>query len=221
MNKYFKIGGLLLLIALPIFLILMLHAFGKNKYQVARYFPLSTKDTVINNVSVVDTVFHKIPNFSLTDQDSTKFDLKKIEGDIFVADFFFSTCGGICPKMTSQLTRVQERFKDVPHLKILSITVDPENDQPKVLKSYASRYKAKSGFWYFLTGESENIYKIAKVDFMLNAMDSNVASQEDFVHSDKLVLVDKNRVIRGYYDGTNPEEVDRLMVEIDILLLEK
>jgi protein SCO1 len=218
MRKYFKIGGLLLLIALPIFLVIVLHTFGENKYSIKTYFPVSTQNRILDGKNVVDTSFYQIPNFTLIDQNAKLFSQEMIKGDIYVADFFFTTCGGICPKMTSQLQRVQERFASNPHFKIVSITVDPDTDSSKVLKHYANQYKAKDGFWYFLTGDAEDIYKIAKVDFRLNAMDNNVAAQEDFVHSDKLVLVDANRNIRGYYDGTNPEEVDRLMIELDILV---
>ncbi|HTF81389.1 MAG TPA: SCO family protein [Cytophagales bacterium] len=221
MNKFFKIGGLLLLIAVPIFLVILLHVFGKNKYNLRHYFPLEVKEKQVDGKTVSDTVFHKVPNYQLTDQEGKPFSQDQLAGKIYVADFFFTRCGGICPKMTKQLTRVQERFRDVAELKIVSITVDPENDTPEVLRKYAHEYKAKPGFWYFLTGEDSYIYRLAKVDFMLNAMENNTSDEEDFVHSDKLVLVDSERHIRGYYNGTDPAEVDRLMVEIDILLLEK
>lgn len=223
MNRFYKIGGLLLLIALPIFLVIMLHTFGKNQYDLKYYFPDSTQTRIENGKTVEDTIFHKIPNYQLTDQDGKPFSQDMIKGDIYVADFFFTRCGSICPEMTSQLKRVQERFKDVKNFKIVSVTVDPENDTSAVLKRYANQYSAIPDFWYFLTGEAHEIYKLAKSDFMLTAMENNTADEEeeDFVHSDKLVLVDKDRHIRGFYDGTNPEEVDRLMIEIDILLLDK
>jgi protein SCO1 len=221
MNKFFKIGGLLVLLALPIFLVILLHVFGKNKYSLKTYFPTDVKTSVINGKNVFDTTFYKIQDFKLTDQDCHPFSQSKIDGNIYVVDFFFTTCGGICPKMTDQLVRVQEKFSEVKDLKLVSITVDPENDTCGVLKEYAKRKSAKPGFWFFLTGDADYIYKLAKVDFMLNAMENNTAEHEDFVHSDKLVLVDKNRHIRGFYNCTDPEDVDRLMVEIDILLLEK
>lgn len=219
MKKGFKIGILLLLIAVPIFLVIILHVFGENKYSIPHFFPVSVKTKVVDGKSVSDTVFHTIPNFQLTDQDSTLFTQNQLKGKAYVADFFFTTCGTICPKMTHQLTRVQERYKDSKDFKIVSVTVDPETDTPSVLKQYAKEYKAIPGFWYFLTGDEDYIYRMAKVDFMLNAIENNTL-EDDFVHSDKLVLVDKDRHIRGFYDGTNPAEVDRLMVEIDILLLE-
>jgi protein SCO1 len=221
MNKFIKIGGLLLLIALPIFLVILLHVFGRNKYSLRHYFPVEVKEREVNGKLVADTIFHKVPNYHLTDQDGNPFSQDHLNGKIYVADFFFTRCGGICPKMTKQLTRVQERFKDVSELRLVSITVDPENDTPAVLKQYSRQYKAVPGFWYFLTGEDSYIYKLAKIDFMLNAMENNTLEQEDFVHSEKLVLIDTERHIRGYYNGTDPAEVDRLMVEIDILLLDK
>lgn len=221
MNKSLKIGGLLLIIAVPIFLVILLHIFGKNKYSIPHYFPISTSTKVLNGETIFDTVFHKIPNYKLIDQDGKSFNQDQLKGNIYVADFFFTTCGTICPKMTTQLTRVQERFRNEGKLKLVSITVDPETDSSSVLKEYAKQYKAVSGFWYFLTGDANYIYKLAKVDFMLNAMENNTLDQEDFVHSDKLVLVDADRQIRGFYNGTSPEEVDRLMTEIDILLLEQ
>lgn len=221
MNKSLKIGGLLLIIAVPIFLVILLHIFGKNKYSIPRYFPISTSTKVLNGETIFDTVFHKIPDYKLIDQDGKSFTQGQLEGNIYVADFFFTTCGTICPIMSTQLTRVQERFRNEDKLKLVSITVDPDTDSSSVLKDYASKYKAVPGFWYFLTGDAAYIYKLAKVDFMLNAMENNTLEQEDFVHSDKLVLIDKDRQIRGFYNGTSPEEVDRLMTEIDILLLEQ
>jgi protein SCO1/2 len=118
--------------------------------------------------------------------------------------------------MTSQLTRVQNTFADDNDFKILSFTVDPEHDSIDVLKSYALKYNAKASVWHFLTGEKQLIYRLAKDGFKINALEDPNGGIE-FVHSDKLILVDKNRIIRGFYDGTDPKDVDRLITEIKVL----
>jgi protein SCO1 len=118
--------------------------------------------------------------------------------------------------MSSQLVRVQETFKDEPQVKLVSITVNPEYDTPEVLSEYGERYGADADKWYFLTGNREEIYQLAKQGFFLPVM--QVEGQQEFIHSEKFMLVDKNRYVRGIYDGTDAADVDRLILEIKVLL---
>jgi len=139
-----------------------------------------------------------------------------LKGYIYVADFFFTRCGSICPKMSTQLTRVQAEFEKDSGVKIISFTVDPKNDTVEVLKQYANDYNAIEGKWRFVTGSKDSIYALAQKGFFITAMEDK-NHPIDFIHSDKLVLVDKKGWIRGYYNGTDIKEVDKLMTEIRVL----
>lgn len=170
---------------------------------------------------VTDTVFNRIPPFSLIDQDGKTVDQSIVKGKIYVASFFFTRCGTVCPRISSQLTRVQDIFRKNPDLVFLSHSVDPEHDRPAQLKAYATKYEAIPGKWYFLTGDKAAIYKLAMRGYYLPAVDAGVKDgtpDETFIHSEKLVLVDKQGIVRGFYDGTDKEDVDRLVLEIRVLL---
>ena len=131
-------------------------------------------------------------------------------------DFFFSTCRTICPKMSNQLMRVQHNYKDDQEVMILSFTVDPQTDTPSRLKAYAEKHNAIKGKWYFLTGEKQVIYDLAKTSYFLTAMEGN-GGEDAFLHSEQVVLIDKEKRIRGMYDGTDHFEVKRLIEDIAAL----
>jgi len=161
-----------------------------------------------------------ISDFEFIDQKGKMLSSKDLTGKIYVTEFFFTTCGSICPTMSNQLQRLQDKIKDKPVV-ILSHTIDPDKDTPKILKEYAQKYDAQYGKWYFLTGNKEKIYDLALKDYKLSALDVGDVITPDFAHTAKLTLVDKQGRIRGYYTGTDPKEIDRLAAEIDILLEEK
>ncbi|MEJ8803969.1 SCO family protein [Pontibacter sp. H249] len=207
--------GLLLLV--PIFVFIFITTFGEHYFSLRTYFPeLDDKGEVVYNTKG-DTVFSKIPDFTLTSQEGRTFkkseDLKET---IYVVDFFYATCPVICKKMSSQMTRVQEAYRNNPSIKLVSITVNPENDTAAVLKNYADQYDAIPGKWFFLTGSREQIYKLASESFYLPVQ--QVPGQQDFIHSEKFMLVDKEQRVRGIYDGTEYKDVDRLILEINVLL---
>ncbi|MBO0948296.1 SCO family protein [Fibrella sp. HMF5405] len=230
MNTYRKAGTLLLTLIVPAFAYIMLRACTQNHYALPRYIPVidSTRGepvmkTIIdkNGQKREDTLFRHVPGFSLIDQDSQAVDQAIIKGKIHVADFFFTRCGTICPKIQLSLSRVQEIFKERNDLIFLSYSVDPENDTPAKLKAYANKVGAKADMWYFLTGDKAQIYKLAQRGYFLPVVDHGVsygAPDETFIHSEKLVLVDKEGIIRGFYDGTDKKDVERLIVEIRVLL---
>ncbi|WP_240773335.1 SCO family protein [Pontibacter sp. SGAir0037] len=163
-----------------------------------------------------DTLFHQVPGFAFTSQQGERVTQQDLENKIYVTNFFFASCPDVCKKMSSQLSRVQEAFADNPSVNIVSLTVNPENDSPEVLAEYASMYGADPKKWIFLTGNREEIYTLAQQGFYLPVQ--QVEGQQDFIHSEKFMLVDKNQHIRGQYDGTDPVEVDRLITEINVLL---
>ncbi len=217
MSKFRKAGILGIAIVIPVLIYLFLVIFGKNHYALRTFYPIGVNTVEKNGKKINDTTFYVIPNFGFVNQNGSSVSQSGLNGDIYVADFFFTRCGSICPKMTSQLTRVQEFFIQVPEVKILSFTVDPDYDSVKVLNNYAKQYKADSSKWFFLTGSKDSLYSVAKNYFKLSALEDKTG-EEEFIHSERLVLVDRERHIRGYYDGTNPADVDKLMLEIDILL---
>jgi protein SCO1/2 len=175
------------------------------------------------NESEMDTVFQTIPSFSLTNETGKTFDSKSLKGKIFVASFFFTRCTTICPKITSQVSRVQDTFLGDPEVQLLSISVDPKFDQPEQLALYAKRFDANKDQWHFLTGEKKMIYPLVLKGFHVPLADASEYDaaiknpDETFIHSERLVLVDKEGIIRGFYDGTDKKEVDRLLVEIKVL----
>lgn len=167
---------------------------------------------------------HRIKSFTLIDQDGKKVTEKIVEGKVYVTDFFFTTCGSICPKMTSQLERVQREFKDEKNFLILSHTVLPETDTAEVLKLYAEQHGADPKKWIFLTGDKKEIYRLARKSYFLvkEAVEGEVGDggESDFIHTQNFVLVDAKGRIRGYYDGTSKEEVDKMMEDIRLVLIE-
>jgi protein SCO1 len=163
-----------------------------------------------------DTVYHTIPEFAFVNQDSVTVTNETFNDKIYVADFFFTTCPTICPIMKTQMLRVYERFQNDPDVMILSHTIDPEHDSVQVLREFAERLGIDNSKWHFVTGPMDDIYKIAeKGYFVTTAKDETVAG--GFLHSGAFLLIDKQRRVRGQYDGTKPDQVDRLINDIERL----
>ena len=163
---------------------------------------------------------HHISDFHLIDQFGGNFTLNDVGDRIVVADFFFTTCATICPKMTVQMERVQEAYKAEDKLLLLSHSVTPEMDSVPVLAAYAELHRADPKRWRFLTGDRKQIYALARKSYFA-AMDEGDGGPDDFVHTENFVLVDTKRRIRGFYDGTNVKDVDRLIGDIAKLLKEE
>lgn len=162
---------------------------------------------------------HHISDFSLVDQRGDTLHLADLEGRIVVADFFFTTCATICPKMSVQMARVQDAFRDEPRVVLLSHSVTPEADSVPALAAYAERYGAITGRWHFLTGDRKQIYALARRSYFA-ALDQGDGGPDDFVHTENFVLVDPAHRIRGFYDGTSTADVDRLIDDLRRLLAE-
>lgn len=170
-----------------------------------------------------DTIYYTIPKFyGWKNQNGDPFDFKKIEGKIFVAEFFFSQCKSICPIMTSQMARVQDEIIQnqwQSRVSLLSHTVDPLHDQPEVLKAYAKSHGADFSIWTFVNADT-NVYQLAQKGYLLSAFPSDSADG-GFFHTDQLTLVDEHFRIRGYYDGTSTESVDQLIKDLKCLMQEE
>ncbi|MEM6628662.1 MAG: SCO family protein [Bacteroidota bacterium] len=165
-----------------------------------------------------DTVFHQIPDFTFINQDSLPVTQELVEGKIYVTDFFFTSCPSICPKMSQQMLRIQERFKEEAEVLLLSHSIDPTYDTPEVLSGYAEKLEIDTKKWHLLTGNWKDIYNISDEYLAVVAKDSTAPG--GYLHSGHFLLVDGNRRIRGAYDGTQAKQVDRLMNDMDVLLEE-
>ncbi len=174
------------------------------------------------NTELVDTTIqhigynHTIADFEFTNQNNKVITEKDYEGKIYVADFFFTTCPTICPKMTDNMVWLQEQIKDNPKVMLLSHSVTPDIDNVDVLKKYAIEKGVDDSKWNLVTGNKKDIYYIARKSYL--AVKTN-SSEElyDMVHTENFILVDQKRRIRGFYDGTNLEEVKKLLEDINYL----
>ena len=162
---------------------------------------------------------HHISDFRLTDQRGHLLTLDSVKGKVLLTDFFFTTCASICPKMSTQMSRVQEAYRDEPRLMLLSHSVTPEMDSVPVLAEYGNRYGVDPAHWRLLTGDRVQIYRLARRSYFA-ALDEGDGGPNDFVHTENFVLVDPQLRIRGFYDGTSKADVDRAIDDIGKLLEE-
>ena len=167
-----------------------------------------------------DTIYHTISDYRLINQDSIEITPEDLEGKVYVADFFFTSCPTICPTMKTQMLRVHQKFKDRDDFAILSHTIDPKHDSVAVLREYGDRIGIEDASkWFLVTGDQSEIYRLGQSDYMVTTAEEESAPG-GFIHSGAFILVDPQRRIRGVYDGTVPEDVDELMRDIEILLKE-
>jgi protein SCO1/2 len=166
---------------------------------------------------------HKVGDFSFLNQEGKMISLDDVRGKVFVAEYFFTTCGTICPIMNQQMQRVAQAYATENDFRILSFTVDPKTDTVEQMKRYATAHGADAKKWYFLTGTQEKLYALARKSFfVLKPAEAENQGDvgSDFIHTNNFVLVDKQLRIRGYYDGTNPKEIEGLIKDIALLLEE-
>lgn len=207
---------LVCILLLPILIFMFLRGFGTNEYELPIFFEKGV-DNPFQECPITDTTQHYIPDFAFTNQEGNTVGKAQMEGKITIVDFFFTSCPSICPDMSREMERVNDMFRDEPRVQIFSISIDPDYDTPAILKEYADRHYAQAGKWDFLTGDKLETYRLARCGFVIPTLDGN-GVPDDFVHSDKFIMVDELGRIRGYYSGTNREDVDLLMLEAKILL---
>jgi protein SCO1/2 len=166
---------------------------------------------------------HIVRSFSFTDQNGKTVTQADVKGKVYVVEYFFTTCKGICPKMNENMTKVYQTYKGNKEVKILSHTVDPKKDTVAALKAYSERFGAEAPQWEFLTGDKKELYDMARYSYLVTAVDDTgeVDIQSDFIHTEKFVLVDGTGHIRGIYDGTKIGEVNQLIGDIQELLKEE
>jgi protein SCO1/2 len=169
------------------------------------------------NEATKDTDYHTIYNFSLTDQMGHTITLDSFRNKVFIANFFYATCPGICRKMNYELEMATKKFAYNPRVKFISYTVNPKDDSISVLSEYAKLHDAIPYQWYFLTGNKDSIYTLARKSYFADVEDTG---GRNFVHTDNMTLIDAHHHIRGFYHGTDSADVARMVGDINILLKE-
>ncbi len=213
----YKFFGIVLLVLSAIIITIMYQVLDPvKKLPVYQPNQVTAKlvDTTIQHVKK----YHTIANFSLTNQNGKTITEKDYEGKIYVADFFFTTCQTICPIMTDHMVEIQKELKDDPNVLLLSHTVTPNIDSVAQLKKYALEKGVNDAKWNLVTGEKEAIYNLARKSYL--AAKDVPYSEFDLIHTENFILVDKKRRIRGFYDGTNAEDIAKLLEDIAVLKLE-
>ena len=160
--------------------------------------------------------YHKIANFSLTNQNGNRISQRDYQGKIYVADFFFTTCPSICPIMTNNMAYIQSKIMDDPQVKLLSFSVTPEIDSVPQLKKYALEKGVNDKKWNLLTGDKKEIYTLARKSYFVVKEDGD-GGPHDMIHTENFVLVDPNKRIRGYYDGTDKAAMENLLADLKTL----
>ena len=176
-------------------------------------------EKIVNGKTVIDTIYKTIPDFNFMNQDSVMISNQTLQNSIYVADFFFTSCPSICPIMSKNMLDIYNKFKGNEEVKFLSHTIDPKHDTIPVLKKYATKLGVDGKQWNFVYGDKESVYKIAKEGYMNFAAD-DVKAPGGITHSGYFLLIDKEKRVRGAYDGTQELQVKQLMEDMDVLLNE-
>lgn len=197
-----------------------LFGFGcKNETKRLPYLQMEIAEKVVDGKKVADTVFRTIPSFRLLNQDSAVVTEKNFDGAIYVADFFFTSCPTICPVMHRNLFKIYKKYEGNPQVKLASHTIDVKYDTPSRMKAYADKLGVKGTQWEYLWGSRDEIYTLAERSYLAAAQEDKDAPG-GFIHGGYFTLVDKEKRIRGIYDGTNDADIKKLMGDMDTLLEE-
>lgn len=164
--------------------------------------------------------FHRIPDFSFTDQNGRQIDQSSVANKIYVANFFFTTCPGICPAIRSKLHKVQDAYQNDELVKIVSHSIRPTFDTAEILQDYAKRNGIISDAWHLLTGAQDEIYRLAKEAYFASEDLGEIQNTDDFLHTENVLLIDQNRHIRGVYNGLNTASMNYLLTDIETLKAE-
>ncbi len=211
---------LFVILLLPVLIFIFFSVATHNAAIVPFFGPREAVTKTVDGKQVTDTIYHSIPPFKFVNQEGDTISEKNYEDHYYIADFFFTTCKSICPKMATTLAVVQEKFRDNDAVLILSHTVNPQHDSVPVLKAYAQMVHADPKKWTFVTGTKKSIYDIAINGYLLPAGE-DVQAEGGFLHSEQLILVDKQKHIRGIYDGTSLPDVNKLIEDLTLLLHEE
>ena len=188
----------------------------KKNPKLKIYQPADVNPKLVDESVELNNKDHRVSEFELYSQNGDTIRLDDVDGKIYVTDFFFTTCGNICPKMTTQMKGLHDYYMDDEDVMFVSHTVYPEMDSIEVLKAYADKYEIDSDKWVLLTGSKKEIYSLARKSYFAVLTEGD-GGERDFVHTENFMLMDKQQRIRGYYDGTLVNEMERLKKDIEIL----
>lgn len=209
-------------ILVPLVGFLIVDHYSKNIVSIPRYYVAEGVDTVFKDgKTTYDTVYHQVKNFQLTNQLGQQVSLDDLDGKIVVVNLFFAHCPVVCPKLTKNIKSLQDAFvKNDTLVQFLSLSVDPVRDSVSQLKRYADHFDIDPGNWWLLTGSKQEIYDLARHELFVSATEGD-GGPNDFIHSEKLIVLDKNRYIRGYYNGLDSTDLGRCAADVAFLFLEK
>lgn len=228
MNKS-AVFGVVIALLLPLGGYFIFKAFTEKAVHMPRHYIFDSVTTkTVDGKQIIDTVWHKVPDFTFTNQLGNKVGWNEIGEKIVVADFFFTNCPTICPRMTMNMKSLQDGItnaqrvgsREADFIHFLSLSVDPERDSVERLKNWADRFQINPSNWWLLTGPKKEIYDLSIEHMKLGLVDGK-GIDTGFFHTDYMVLIDKRRNIRGYYHGLDSSAVSRLSRDIVLLALEK
>ncbi len=228
MNKK-ALLALCIAIVLPVISYLLVKYYSDDAVIMpSRYYADSVITKITDGKETTDTAWHKVDNISLTNQLGRQVSLSDLKDKVIVADFFFTRCPSICPTLTRNMKKLQDALKikdelrgiDSSFIQFISFTVDPERDSAKVLKKYADKFGVNPDIWWMLTGAKKTIYDFAINELKLGLIDGGTVDS-NFIHTSKFVLLDKDRVVRGYYDGMDSLALNKLAGDLIYIMLEK
>jgi protein SCO1/2 len=215
--KYRKFFGVLLVFS--IITISLFYSALKPKKTLPIFNPSDVNPELVDSTVQYISKYHTIADFSFVNQNGKTITQKDYEGKVYVADFFFTTCGSICPKMTTNLVEVQKAIINNPKVMLLSHTVFPETDSVPVLKAYAIKNGVIDSKWNLVTGDKKEIYTMARKSYLAVKL-GKPEQLYDMVHTENFVLVDQKKRVRGFYDGTKKEDIQKLISDINYLCTE-
>ena len=210
---------LIFILLFSVFFLPVLYFLVKPKNKLPVYNPVDVNPRLVDDSVKHISRNHRIADFNLTNQNGNTVSKRDFEDKIYVADFFFTRCQTICPVMTGNMRELQDYFTDDPDLKFLSHSVTPVMDSVPILRAYADKNKAIDGKWEITTGDKRHIYELARKSYFA-VLDEGDGGDQDFIHTEQFILVDKKGRIRGFYDGTEKEEIQRIIEDIALLKAE-
>ena len=213
--KEYKFFGIALLI-LSVIIISVFYSILNVEKPLPVYQPSKVNFEMVDSTIQHVSKYHKIANFSLINQNGKTITQNDYKDQIYVADFFFTTCQTICPIMTDHMAKIQKEILNDKEVMLLSHSVTPKIDSVAQLKRYAIEKGVNDTKWNLVTGDKKQIYELARKSYLAVKTDGN-GDEYDMIHTENFMLIDKKRQIRGYYDGTKPEDIERLLNDIKIL----
>ena len=211
-RDFITVGFILIFSAAAVY---MFYVILKPVEVLPIYQPAEVNEKLVDSSIIHVAKYHKISDFKLTNQNGKEITQANYKDKIYVADFFFTTCQDICPVMTKNMYQLQEELKNDNQILLLSHTVIPEVDTVEQLKKYAIENNVDDSKWNLVTGDKKQIYELARKSYL--AVEDSNFNEYDMIHTENFMLIDKEKQIRGFYDGTNSEDINRLLKDIKIL----